>query len=160
MTEDREICRNSPRSVIIVLKNVPCLKNWNALWYITTGTSNWHSFILSSVTPHNTDWYTTVMRRRSSSKYYTRQMLLKKKREMATVDPQGRPHSRPVVITISTQVVRPSARPKTSKSSDNHCQPGLWTGRVDHWWLLYCIIYFRFYYSSLLQLLTTLLLLT
>ena len=33
----------------------------------------------------------------------------------------------------------PSVRPKTSKSSDNHCRPGLWAGRVDHWWLLFCI---------------------
>ena len=32
----------------------------------------------------------------------------------------------------------PSVRPKTSESSDNHCRPGLWAGRVDHWWLLSC----------------------
>ena len=31
----------------------------------------------------------------------------------------------------------PSVRPKTSKSSYNHCRPGLWAGRVDHW-LLSC----------------------
>ena len=47
-------------------------------------------------------------------------------------DPIGRPQSRPVVITIFTQSVRPSVRLKTSKSSDNHCMPGLWAGRVDH----------------------------
>ena len=50
--------------------------------------------------------------------------------------------SRPVVITIFTQSVRPSVgtsvRPKTSKSSDNHCRPGLWAGRVDNWLLLFC----------------------
>ena len=34
--------------------------------------------------------------------------------------------------------VRPPVRLKTSKSSDNHCRPGLWAGRVDHWWLLSC----------------------
>ena len=36
----------------------------------------------------------------------------------------------------------PSVRPgrhKTSKSSDNHCRPGLWAGQVDHSWLLSCI---------------------
>ena len=56
--------------------------------------------------------------------------------------------SRPVVITIFTQIVRPSfcpsvypsVRPKISKSSDNHCRPGLWAGRVDHWWLLSCLV--------------------
>ena len=32
----------------------------------------------------------------------------------------------------------PSVCPKTSKSSNNHCRPGLWAGRVDHWWLLSC----------------------
>ena len=26
--------------------------------------------------------------------------------------------------------VRPSVSPKTSKSSDNHCRPGLWAGNV------------------------------
>ena len=62
-------------------------------------------------------------------------------------DPRGRPHFRPV-ITILTQIVHPyvrmsfcpsvrsSVRPKISKSSDNHCRPDLWAGRVDHWWLL------------------------
>ena len=35
----------------------------------------------------------------------------------------------------------PSARSKTSKSSDNHYRPGLWAGRVDHWWLLSCNFY-------------------
>ena len=50
----------------------------------------------------------------------------------------------PVVITIFTQSVPPSVRPKTSKSSDNHCRPGLWAGRVDHWWLLSCIYIFIF----------------
>ena len=44
----------------------------------------------------------------------------------------------------------PSVRPKTSKSSDNHCRPGLCSGRVDHWWLLSCILYF-FLYIHLLQ---------
>ena len=34
--------------------------------------------------------------------------------------------------------VRTYLRPETSKSSDNHCRPGLWGGRVDHWWLLSC----------------------
>ena len=52
------------------------------------------------------------------------------------VDPRGRPQSRPVVITIFAQSVRqsvrPSVRPKTSISSDNHCRPGLWAGRMDH----------------------------
>ena len=28
--------------------------------------------------------------------------------------------------------VRPYVRPKISNSSDNHCRPGLWAGRVDH----------------------------
>ena len=46
------------------------------------------------------------------------------------------------MITIFTQSVRPSVRPKTLKSSDNHCRPGLWAGRVDHWWLLSCSWYF------------------
>ena len=46
------------------------------------------------------------------------------------IDPRGRPQSRPVVITIFTQC--PFVRPKTSKSSDNHCRPELWAGRVDH----------------------------
>ena len=32
----------------------------------------------------------------------------------------------------------PSVRPKTSKSRGNHGRPGLWAGRVDHWWLLSC----------------------
>ena len=32
----------------------------------------------------------------------------------------------------------PYVRPKTSKSSYNHCRPGLWVGRVDHWWHLHC----------------------
>ena len=36
-----------------------------------------------------------------------------------------------------------SVRPKTSKSYDNHCRPGLWGGRVDHWWLLPCDHYFH-----------------
>ena len=45
-------------------------------------------------------------------------------------DPRGR--AQLVVITIFTQSVRPSVRPKTSKSSDNHCRSGLWTGRVNH----------------------------
>ena len=59
------------------------------------------------------------------------------------IDPRGRPHQfRPVVITIFTQSVRPSLRPKTSKSSDNHYRPGLWAGREDHWWLL-SRIYFK-----------------
>ena len=61
-----------------------------------------------------------------------------------------------LVITIFTQSVRqsvrtsvlPSVRPyirsKTSKSSDNHCRPGLWAGRVDHWWLLSCIFLISF----------------
>ena len=39
--------------------------------------------------------------------------------------------------------VRPLVRPKTSKSSDNHCRPGQWAGRVDHWWLL-CLVQFKF----------------
>ena len=41
------------------------------------------------------------------------------------IDPRGRPQSwlRLVVITIFTQC--PSVRPKTSKSSDNHCRTGL-----------------------------------
>ena len=26
---------------------------------------------------------------------------------------------------------------------DNHCRPGLWAGRVDHWWLLSDFWYFR-----------------
>ena len=30
----------------------------------------------------------------------------------------------------------PSVLPKTSKSNDNHCRPWLWSGRVDHWWLV------------------------
>ena len=37
-------------------------------------------------------------------------------------DPLGRP----------TVIVLAHVRPKTSKSSDNHCRPGLWAGRVDH----------------------------
>ena len=32
----------------------------------------------------------------------------------------------------------PYVRPKISKSGDNHCRPGLWAGREDHWWLLSC----------------------
>ena len=36
----------------------------------------------------------------------------------------------------------PSVRPKTSKSSYNHCRQGLWAGRVDHWWLLSCFYLF------------------
>ena len=35
------------------------------------------------------------------------------------IDPQDRPQSQPVVITIFTQNVRPPVRPKTTKSSDN-----------------------------------------
>ena len=60
------------------------------------------------------------------------------------IDPRGRSQFRSVVITIFTQCpsvypsVRPYVCPKTSKSSDNHCRPGLWAGRVDHWWLLSC----------------------
>ena len=61
-----------------------------------------------------------------------------------TIDPRGRPQT-----TIFTQsvlsvrkYVRPSVRPITSKSSDNHCKPGLWAGRVDHWWLLSCFLSF------------------
>ena len=34
-----------------------------------------------------------------------------------------------------------SVCPKTWKSSDNHCRPGLWAGRVDHWWLQSCSFY-------------------
>ena len=37
-------------------------------------------------------------------------------------------------------------RPKTSKSSDNPCRPGLWAGRVDHWWhthVFYVLYLFR-----------------
>ena len=64
-------------------------------------------------------------------------------------DPRGRPLSRPVVITIFTHVVRPYVlsvflyvstyvptfqnRPKQTYL---YCRPGLWAGRVDHWWLL------------------------
>ena len=44
----------------------------------------------------------------------------------ATIDSRGQPQSRPVVITIFTQSVRPSVRPKTLKPSHNHCRPGLW----------------------------------
>ena len=57
------------------------------------------------------------------------------------IDPGGRPQSRPVVINIFAHVVRPSVHPKTSKSSENYCRPGLWAGRVDHWWLLSCYYY-------------------
>ena len=60
------------------------------------------------------------------------------------IDPRGRPQSRPVVITIFTQSVRLFVRPKTSKSSDNHVRPGLWAGRVDHWWLLPVLFEFVF----------------
>ena len=34
--------------------------------------------------------------------------------------------------------VRPYVRPKNSKSSDNHCRPGLWADRVDHWSCFFC----------------------
>ena len=37
----------------------------------------------------------------------------------------------------------PSVRPKTSESSDNPCRPGLWAGRVDHWWLQSCLYFFH-----------------
>ena len=42
------------------------------------------------------------------------------------------PQSRPVVITIFTQVVCPSVCPKISRSNENHCRQGLWAGQVDH----------------------------
>ena len=40
--------------------------------------------------------------------------------------------------------VRLSVRPKTTISTGNHCLPGLWAGRVDHWWLLsyFSLVYF------------------
>ena len=36
-----------------------------------------------------------------------------------------------------------SVRHKTSKSSDSHCRPSLWAGRVDHWLLLSCFFCFH-----------------
>ena len=42
------------------------------------------------------------------------------------IEPQGRPQSRLVVISIFTQVVRPSVRSKLSKLNENHCRLGLW----------------------------------
>ena len=68
---------------------------------------------------------------------------------MPEIDPRGRPQSRPEVITILTQVIRQfvrtyvllSVRPRNSKSSENHCRPGLWAGRLDHWWPLPCMSY-------------------
>ena len=48
--------------------------------------------------------------------------------------------------------VRTSVHPKTSKSSDNHCRPGLGAGRVDHWWLLSCISCFLTSWQWQLQL--------
>ena len=47
----------------------------------------------------------------------------------------------------------PSVRPKTSKSSDNHCRPGLWAGQVDHWWLLSCGYSFKCSRGTFLDLL-------
>ena len=42
-------------------------------------------------------------------------------------DPRGRPQFRPVVITIYTQIIRPTIRPsENSTSSDNHCRLGLY----------------------------------
>ena len=52
------------------------------------------------------------------------------------VDPQC---WQPGVITIFTQIVRPSVRPKTLKSSENHCQPGLWASLVDHCFIYGCL---------------------
>ena len=49
------------------------------------------------------------------------------------------------MITIFTQSVRQSF----PKSSDNHCWPGLWAGRVDHWLLLSCVNCICTYYKRL-----------
>ena len=56
------------------------------------------------------------------------------------VDPQGRPQSRLVVITIFTYIGCPSVCPNFSASSEIHYRQGPWTGRVDHRWLLFCLI--------------------
>ena len=61
-------------------------------------------------------------------------------------DPRGRPQSRPVVITIFIHVVSQSVSPPVRPGTklQNHCWPGLWAGRVDHWWLLSCSYCVRF----------------
>ena len=54
------------------------------------------------------------------------QMLARKFFIHESFNPRGRPQSRPVVITIFTQSVRPSVHPSQT------LKQGLWAGRVDH----------------------------
>ena len=58
------------------------------------------------------------------------------------IDPRGRiPTSSDHYFRTCCPSIRPFVHHKTSKSSDNHCRPR-WAGRVDHRWLLSCIILF------------------
>ena len=63
-------------------------------------------------------------------------------------DPRGRPQSLPVVITIFTQIVRPSVRPKTSISFINHCRSvfELAEGIIDD----SCLVVYNFHPAVLL----------
>ena len=57
-------------------------------------------------------------------------------------DPRGRPQCRPIVITIFPQIVRP----KTSKSSDNHCRPGRDCGLAE--WIIDDLCLLNYYFPE------------